>query len=144
MRAFLETLTLNQQTEFAGGTMAARQGTTAHAAAAAEAELMLGLIDQNEFDATIMELTFEPEAEDEAYSEEMAEWLVEYGDLTKTYHDDGHEMLVESRVEAAIPLMTVDEDGDPNIHVIAGAADLIALPTEEERVLTVGDLKYGN
>lgn len=143
-RAFLETLSPNQQAEFAGGSTAARQGTTAHAAAEAEALLMLGKIEQSEYDHTIRELTFEPDNVDEAYDEEMAEWIAEYGALVKQYADDGHTILVEQRLEAAIPLMTVDADGDPNIHVITGSGDTVVMPTPDEPVLAVIDLKYGS
>lgn len=142
-REFLETLTPNQQAEFAQSSMAARQGTTAHIVAEAEASLMLGLIDQAECDATLQEMMINPATEDEAYSEEMAEYITEYVDLVRQYHDDGHVVMLEARVSAAVPLMTVDADGDPDVYEIKGSADFIALPNEIDSTLTVGDLKYG-
>lgn len=143
-RAFLETLTPNQQIEFAKGSGAARQGTTAHMAAESEARLMLGEITEAEHEMTLLELSTLPEVEAEAYDEEMGEWLVEYGDLIRQYHQDGHPIMVEQRVSAAIPLLTVDEDGDRDVHVIEGSADAISMPIPTEPVLSVIDLKYGN
>ncbi len=142
-RGFLETLTPNQQAEFAKSNIAARQGTTAHAAAEIEARFILGQVDEDDVDAVLTELTIMPETEGEAYDEDMAEYITEYTDLVKQYHDSGHEVLIEHRVSAVVPLMTVDEDGDPHMHEIIGSGDFISLPTEDEPVLTVADLKYG-
>lgn len=142
-RAFLETLTPNQQKQFARANEAARQGTTAHAAAESEALVMLGVITEEELDQTLLELSVMPDTEGEAYTEEMAEFITEYTDLVKSYHDEGRPVLIEARLEAAIPLMTVDSDGDPEVYVITGSGDCVALPSEEENVLSVVDLKYG-
>jgi hypothetical protein len=142
-RAFLETLTPNQQAEFAKANIAARQGTTAHAAAEVEARFILGEVDEDEVDAILTELTIMPETEGEAYDDEMAEYITEYTDLVKQYHDAGHTVLIEHRVSAVVPLMTVDDDGDPEVYEVNGSGDFISLPTEEEPVLTVADLKYG-
>lgn len=143
-RAFLETLTLNQQTEFAKSSMAARQGTTAHTVAEAEALFMLGKITEDDLQHTLMEMTVMPEHEGEAYNEEMAEFIIEYVDLLKQFHDAGREVLVEHRISAVIPLMTVDADGDQETYTITGSGDAAALPSEDEMVLDVVDLKYGD
>jgi hypothetical protein len=142
-RAFLETLTPNQQAEFAKSNIAARQGTTAHAAAEVEARFILGEVDEDEVDAILTELTIMPDTEGEAYDEEMAEYITEYLDLVKQYHDSGREVLIEHRVAAVVPLMTVDADGDPEVYEITGSGDCIALPSDEEPELDVVDLKYG-
>jgi hypothetical protein len=142
-RAFLETLTPNQQAEFAKAGVAARQGTTAHAAAEVKARFILGEVDEDEVDAILTELTIMPETEGEAYDDEMAEYVNEYTDLVKQYHDAGHEVLIERRVSAVVPLMTVDADGDPEMYEVNGSGDFISLPTKEEPVLSVGDLKSG-
>lgn len=139
-REFLETLTSNQQEQFAKANVAARQGTTAHAVGEMEVQAMLGLVSQEEVDMTILELSILPETEGEAYSEEMAEYVTEYVDLVKQYADSGHEIRVEQRVEAVIPL-SGDQEGET--HTIKGSVDFTALPTPEENVLVVGDLKYG-
>ena len=136
-RAFLETLTPNQQAEFAKSNVAARQGTTAHTAAETKARVLLGDLTQGEADATLTELTIEP-PDGEAYDDEMAEAITEYLDLVKQYVDDGHEVWIEQRVSAAVPL----PGGD--VHVIKGSADFIGLPTKDDPRLAVGDLKYGN
>lgn len=140
-RAFLETLTTNQREEFAKAGTAARQGTTAHAIGESEARLMLGQITSDEHNNTILDLSLSPE-DGEEYDEEMAEYITEYSDLVKQYHQSGHEILIEERVEAAVELTTVT-NGERDIHYIKGSADFIALPTKKEPVLTVGDLKYG-
>jgi hypothetical protein len=142
-RAFLETLTPNQQAEFAKSNIAARQGTTAHAAAEVEARFILGEVDEDEVDAVLTELTIMPETEGESYDDEMAEYITEYLDLVKQYHDSGREVLIEHKVKAVVPLMTVDEDGDPHVYEIAGSGDCIAMPSDEEHELDVVDLKYG-
>lgn len=142
-RAFLETLTPNQQAAFAKSNIAARQGTTAHAAAEVEARFILGEVDEDEVDAALTELTIMPETEGESYDDEMAEYITEYLDLVKQYHDSGRPVLIEHKVSAVVPLMTVDEDGDPHIHEISGSGDCIALPSDDENELDVVDLKYG-
>lgn len=143
-RAFLETLTENQQRVLAKAGSAAQQGTTAHAAAEAEANLLLGRITEEEVEATLMELTIEPPTEGEAYDEEMAEFITEYTDLIRQYHQAGREVLIEQRVTAWVPLMTLDDEGEQDFYGIAGSGDCIALPSEDEPVLDVVDLKYGD
>lgn len=137
-RAFLETLTPNQQAQFASANTAARQGTTAHAAAETEVQVMLGTVSTEEANNTLMELAILPETEGEAYDETMAEYITEYVDLVKQYADAGHDILVEQRVEAAVPLTNGE------VYEIRGSADFIAMPTAEDNALVVGDLKYGN
>lgn len=148
-RRFLETLSPNQQATFAhggAGKSAARQGTTAHAVGEAEANLVLGRATQDEVDLTLLELSITPEDEGEAYDDEMAEYVAEYVDLVKSYAQErGNEaILIESRVEADIPLTDLHEG---EVYVIRGSADFSALPiqtgTPESRTLVVGDLKYG-
>lgn len=138
-RRFLETLTPNQQKEFASGSSAAREGTTAHAVAEAKIRAMLGDIDETELKTTLMELAIMPE-EGEGYDDEMDEHVDEYVDLVKTYADAEREVLVEQRVMAAIPL-TGSHDGE--VYTISGSTDVTVLPTEDEPELVVGDLKYG-
>lgn len=142
-RAFLETLSPNQQAEFAKSGVAARQGTTAHAVAEAEARVMLGEMDEGELVLTLQELSILPETEGEAYSDEMAEYVVEYTDLIQSYINDGYEVLIEHRVTATVELTTVDAEGEYDLHQIIGSADCIAVPTKELPVLRVVDLKYG-
>ncbi len=141
-RAFLETLSPRQQAQYAGANTAARQGTTAHAAAEAEANVMLGNLTQEEADYLLMELAVLPEDEGEAYDEEMAEYITEYVDLVQSYaHERGTDhVVVEARVEAAIPLAGLHEG---EVYIIRGSADMIAMPTAEDPTLVVGDLKYG-
>lgn len=141
-RAFLETLTANQQAEFAKAGTAARQGTTAHAIGESEARLMLGEITEEEHDNTVLDLTISP-PDGEAYDDEMAEYTEEYGDLIRQYHQNGHEVIIEAKVTATVELTTVDSDGDHHVHQINGSGDFVALPTKPDPVLTVGDLKYG-
>lgn len=138
-RRFLETLTPNQQAEFAKGTSAARQGTTAHAAAEVEAGVVLGVIDHVEAERTLLELTLMPEVEGEAYDDEMAEYITEYVDLVKQYHDSGREVLIEERVSATVPLVSDESD----THTITGSVDCGVLPSVDEPELDVVDLKYG-
>lgn len=141
-RAFLETLSLNQQREWAVANIAARQGTTAHAAAEAEAGVVLGTISQEEADATLMELAIMPETEGEAYDEEMADYITEYVDLVKQYADSGRTVLIEQRVSAVVPLQDPEDEGA--YHIIAGSGDCIVHPSDDEPELVVADLKYGN
>lgn len=140
-RAFLETLSPNQQVQFAKSGDAARQGTTAHSAAEVKIGVMMGTVSPEEAEATLLELTIMPETEDEAYDSEMDEHLNEYVDLVQTYVDAGHDVLVEARVEAAVPLVGLHEG---EVHVIPGSGDTIMMPTRKDPVLTVTDLKYGN
>lgn len=142
-RAFLETLTPNQQEQFANSNEAARQGTTAHAAAEAEALAILGKVNQDEVDATLLELAIEPDAAGEAYDDEMAEYITEYTDLIRTYAQDRGDdhVRIEQRVSAAVPLTGAHAE---DVHEVPGSADLIVLPTDDEPDLVVGDLKYGN
>lgn len=144
-RAFLETLTPNQQAQLASGGVAARQGTTAHAAAEAEALVVVGKQSPEEAEATLLELAIMPDTDGEAYDDEMAEYITEYLDLLKGYVDDRGEdhVLIEQTVEAVVELMTVDADGDPEVHAIRGSGDTIVLPTEVDPELVVVDLKYG-
>lgn len=138
-RRFLETLTPNQQADFAVANIAARQGTTAHAAAEAEANLLLGRTSFEEVRATLMELAIEPDTSGEAYDDEMAEYITEYTDLVKSYADErGPEnILIEERVAAAVPL------DDENVHEIKGSVDCGVLPTKKHPTLVGIDLKYG-
>jgi hypothetical protein len=135
-RAFLETLTPRQQQQFAGGSTAARQGTTAHAAAEVEALRVIGQADDATVDATLMELMLNPDAEDEAYDEEMGEWITEYVDLVRQYAQERGDdfVMVENRVEAVIPLAEMHEG---EVYVIRGSADLAVMPTKKEPVLAV-------
>lgn len=138
-REFLETLTPNQQEEFSKASTSARQGTTAHAAAEIEARVLLGQMDQDEADLSLLELTVNP-ADDEAYDEEMAEYITEYVDLIRSYVDD-HEVLIEERVVASIWLTGAHEE---EVYEIPGSVDVTALPSESDpSTLVVGDLKYG-
>lgn len=140
-RSFLETLSPNQQAQYAGANTAARQGTTAHAVGEAKANHMLGRIDDDELESVLLELAVEPD-EGEAYDDEMDEYVNEYVDLIKSYADDrGPEnMRIETRVEAAIPLADLHEG---EVYIIRGSADVIGMPTDEDPTLIVGDLKYG-
>jgi hypothetical protein len=142
-RTFLETLSPNQQELFAHSNEAARQGTTAHAAAEVEARLLLGEATQEEVDNTLLELSVVPESEGEAYDDSMAEYIEEYLDLVRSYTQErGNEnILIEQRVTAVIPLAGL-HDGE--VYEITGSTDFAALPAEGETDLVVGDLKYGN
>lgn len=137
-RAFLETLSPNQKTEFAKSSTAARQGTTAHSVAEIRLSELLGVIDSAEADSAIMDLTLSPESEEEAYSDEMEAFVSEYVDFVQQYHLDGREILVEARVSAVVELT------DGTLHEIKGSVDCGILPTEAEKALVVADLKFGN
>lgn len=140
-RAFLETMTPNQQREFASGSTAARQGTTAHAAGEAKANMMLGRISADELDDILLDLAVSP-AEGEEYDTEMDEYTDEYVDLIRTYSQErgAKHILIESRVEAAIPLTGMHDD---EVYMIRGSVDFSALPEKKHPDLVVGDLKYG-
>jgi hypothetical protein len=142
-REFLETLTPNQQETFARSNEAARQGTTAHAAAEVEARVILGEVTQEEADLTMLELAVLPDSDGEAYDEEMGEYITEYVDLVKSYvQDRGSEnVLIEARVVAAVPLTDLHEG---EVYEIPGSVDCGVLPTPEDPVLVSADLKYGN
>lgn len=142
VRRFLETLTPNQQAEFARSSTAARQGTTAHAAAEAKALVALGRMTDDEADMTLMELAMLPESEAEAYDDEMSEYIEEYVDLVDQIAQErgAENILIEQRVSAIIPLHGEHEDED---HTITGSADAVGLPTPEDPDLIVIDLKYG-
>lgn len=139
-RAFLETLSPRQQTEFAMGSEAARQGTTAHAAAEVEARVMLGEVSQEEMDHTLLELAVEP-PDGEFYDDSMQEYINEYTDLVESYIRGGREVLIEERVSALVPLVGTF---DGEIYEVTGSTDFAVLPSEAEPQLVVGDLKYGN
>lgn len=143
-RSFLETLSPNQQKVIANASTAARQGTTAHAAAEALAGVITGAISAEEAEVTMLELAIDPEADDEAYTPEMGEAVSEFVDLVKILSDEGRKITLERRVSATIPLMTVDGNGDPNLHEMPGSADLTAEPTPEYPSLVIGDYKHGN
>lgn len=148
-RRFLETLTPNQQAQFASGSSAARQGTTAHAAAEIEARMILGELDQSEVDVSLLELAIMPLSEGEAYDDEMAEYITEYVDLIRQYVNDrgSDHVLIESRVIASVPLIDIGPAGDPmlgDVYEIPGSADAVAMPTPEDPDLVVVDLKYGD
>jgi hypothetical protein len=141
-RAFLETLTPNQQAQFASGSTAARQGTTAHAVAEVQANVMLGKVSPEEADTVLLELAVMPEDGAEAYDDTMEEYVSEYVDLVKSYVDEGRTVVIEERVVATIPLLTYT-DGEADLHDIAGSVDLGVIPEPDHPVLVVGDLKYG-
>lgn len=140
-RVFLETLSPNQQAQYAGANTAARQGTTAHAVGEAKANHMLGRISDEELESTLLELAVEKD-EGEAYDDEMDEYVNEYVDLIKSYADERgvENMRIETRVEAAIPLDALHEG---EVYIIRGSADVIGMPTPEDPTMIVGDLKYG-
>lgn len=144
-REFLETLTPTQQQVFARAGEAARQGTTAHAAAEAEARLMLGQIDQADLAATLLELSVMPDTDGESYSEEMGTHVTEYLDLVRSYADDhgAENVLIEARLSAPVEL-TGEHAGTE--HTITGSGDCVVLPggTKETNTLVVIDFKYGN
>lgn len=159
-RRFLERLSSNQQYEFAGASgTAARQGTTAHAAAEVEARVMIGEMDSIEAENLLLDLAIDPPA-GEDYTPEMAQFITEYTDLIKQYVDAGHEVLIEARVAAAVPLqapLTLEtlaylgmdlpdpdsDESDDDYYVIPGSVDCGVMPTDEDPVLTAIDLKYG-
>lgn len=139
-REFLETLSPRQQKDFARSGSAARQGTTAHAAAEAKASVVLGQIQQEELEQTLLELAIMPD-DGEHYDDEMGDFIQEYVDLVASYHTDGRTVLLEERVGAVIPL-TGSKTGE--VYVINGSGDFIVLPSDDEPELVVGDLKYGD
>ena len=140
-RAFLETLTPNQQAEFSVGSEAARQGTTAHSAGEVKIRHLLGEVDTETLDATLLSLATEP-APGEELTQEMEEYLEEYVDLVGTFISSGRTVKVEERLETAIPLTVPWPSGE--YYVITGSGDAVAYPTKEEPELDVVDLKYGS
>lgn len=140
-RAFLETLTPNQQAEFARANPAARQGTTAHAAAEAELSLILGHTSVEERDATLLELSIMPD-DGEDYDDEMADHVSVYVDLISEFIDERGEanVLIENRLEAAVWLTGDHED---EYHVITGSGDTVVLPTPKHKSIIVVDYKHG-
>lgn len=134
-REFLETLTLNQQYEFAEASEAAAEGTVAHGSAEVKALLMLGRISEEEADESLLPFYGNSET---PLTEEMEEYIEEYLDLIRSYAAEGREIGVERRVAAAVPL--------PNgeVHLIKGSADMTADPLPTDPVLVVADLKYGD
>lgn len=139
-RRFLETLTVNQQREFSVASEAARQGTTAHRVGEVKALSLLGKMEQSAVDAELMELSILP-LDGEEYTDEMEDYTNQYVDLIKQLHDEDREVLIETRVSAAVPLSGLWED---EVYEIVGSADAIALPTKKHKSLVVADLKYGN
>lgn len=141
-RKFLETLSPNQQREYAKSNIAARQGTTAHRVGEVEAHVVRGEMTRAEADAELMELAIMPEDGVE-YDDEMAEYVSEYTALVASYvHDRGAENVgIEERVSAVVPLTGVHED---EVYEIPGSADCTVLPTPEHPDLVVADLKYGS
>lgn len=140
-REFLETLTPHQQREFAEGSEAARQGTTAHSVGEVKIRHMMGEVDDAELDATLLELALVPD-EGEAYDDDMAEYVEEYVDLIGTFVQSGRRVEVEARLSAAVPLTLPWKPGD--VHVITGSGDTAVYPSEEEPELDIIDLKFGN
>lgn len=141
-RRFLETLSPNQQREYARGGTAAAQGTTAHSVGEAEANYLLGRIESEELNTILLDLAVEPE-DDVAYDDEMAEYVAEYTALVQTYAAErgADNIFIEQRVEAIIPLSGINHDDE--MYVIRGSLDFGANPTPEHNTLVVGDLKYG-
>jgi len=140
-RAFLETLTPNQQVEYATGSQAARQGTTAHSVAEVQARVLLGEITPEEADLALMELAVHP-PDGEDYDEEMETHVSEYVALVAQYVDEQRDVRIESRVTATIPLLSVT-NGEEDTYDLTGSLDLGVMPVPEAPVLVVGDLKYG-
>lgn len=143
-KEFLGNLTPGQAREFARGNTAARQGTTAHAAAEAEVRLMLGEIEPAEYRATITELVVNPE-DGEEYTEEMGVHVAEYVNVMREFIDVGREVRVETKVGAVIPLTGSHED---EVYVISGSADGLIPPKPKARAkkdknLVVLDYKHG-
>lgn len=152
-KKFLLGLSQNQQAEFANANVAARQGTTAHAAAEVEARVILGEVTDAEAEHMLFDLAIDP-PDGEDYNPEMAQFITEYTDLIQLFVTEGHEVLIEERVTAAVPLtapltletkrfLGIDEDEEENYYLVNGSVDCGVMPTEEERVLTAVDLKYG-
>lgn len=143
-RKFLETLTPRQAEAFASGNGAARQGTTAHAAGAAELDTLRGEITPAERDAVLLELAIMP-ADGEEYDIEMAEHVQMYVDLVSQFIEERGEanVLIESHLEAAVWLTGAHGDEDPGYHVIPGSGDTVALPSKPGESLAVVDYKHG-
>lgn len=138
-RSFLETLSPNQQREFASGSTAARQGTTAHAVGETEIRVLLGEIEQREADNRLMDLALSP-PDGEEYDDDMAEHVSVYVDYVKQYIDSGYDVQIEQRLEAAVGLVGEYED---EVHVIHGSGDCVVMPEVDEPVIHVIDYKHG-
>lgn len=141
-REFLETLTPNQMEEFATSEVAARQGTTAHAAAEAKALNSLGRISDEELSATLTHLALAPLNPEEAFDEEMDEYIGEYLNLIDQYTADrgAENVLIEHRVSAPVVLVGAHSE---EVYEVKGSADMVALPGDGNE-LVVADLKYGS
>lgn len=137
-RRFLETLSPNQQKQYAEGSAAARQGTTAHAVAEIELNLILGLIEQEAADTALMDLTYSP-PDGEEYDGDMAEHVSLYTDYIQTFIDDGRTVEIEQRLSAVIPLTGDYED---EVHEIKGSGDCVVYP-DDVGILHVIDYKHG-
>lgn len=140
-RRFLETLTPNQQAEFAKSSTAARQGTTAHSAGEAELSAILGHTTVAERDATLLELAVIPE-DGESYDDEMAEHVSLYVDLISEFIEErgAENVLLEQKLEAAVWL-TGDHEG--NYYLVRGSADAVINPTKAHKNLVIVDYKHG-
>lgn len=137
-REFLETLSPNQQRQFAEGSQAARQGTTAHKAAEIELSVVLGLIDQETADAGIMDLTFSP-PDGEEYDDDMEQHVSVYTDYVQSFIDEGRTVEIEQRLSAVIGLTGDYED---EVYEIKGSGDCVVYP-DDEGILHVIDYKHG-
>lgn len=140
-RAFLETLTPNQQAKIAESNLAARQGTTAHGVGEVKANYMLGRITEAEQAKALEHFATHP-AEGEEFNEEMDDYVNEYVGLIQTYaNEHGAENIgIEKRVSAAIPLTGLHEG---EVYVVHGSVDASAKPVKDHPVLVCVDLKYG-
>jgi hypothetical protein len=140
-RAFLETLTLDQQEAFSHGTEAARQGTTAHAAAEVSLRYVMGAATREEFETTLLELTVMPET-GEQYTEEMNEAVTLHVDLISQFISERgiNSVIVEAGVEAVIPLTGLH---DEETYEVRGSADAVVLPVKHGQPLVVADYKHG-
>lgn len=141
-KMFLETLTEEQQGQFALASTAARQGTTAHAAAEIRARGALGLATPEEVSTELMHLTYDKD-EDESYSDDMERHLQEYLDLIDAYRKERGNQCVrlETLASAIVPL---SGDYEGTHYQIGGTADLLVEPDgKRSPELVIGDLKYG-
>lgn len=142
-RAHLERLDPLEIEGVATSTIAAKQGTTAHTAGEAELRYMLGEIEASERDSILLDLAVAP-PDGEEYDSDMEDFLAEYVEFVRSYVDEGRTVLVESRVEAVVPLKSTHAKIlGTDIGTIPGSGDMIVLPDDEHKTLVVGDLKYG-
>lgn len=135
-RQFLETRSEAELELIAVPSLAAQQGTTAHAAAEIELRGVLGELTPEEVKTALDEL--KEQRQETAYSHQMADDLHEYIDLVSDYINSGREVLLESKVKARI------RKPSGGVHFVKGSADCIVLPSEKVRELVVADLKYGS